>query len=238
MLRAAILMLFTLPAFAASTLNGKVIEITDGNNLILLIEEVFVYHTSSTTKLRPIRIHLADIDSPEKGQPFGNEARQALADLAFEKDARVDVLDTDNLGRTVGRVLVGPTDVNAEMVRRGLAWANRKDLRDPSLLELEKEARQAGRGLWTDAYPIPPWEWRRGERESRQQFEEPTIKRGASFSCGSKRYCREMTSCEEAKFYFEQCGLTRLDPDNDGIPCERVCREYKSGNLPKFGIFE
>ena len=43
-------------------------------------------------------------------------------------------------------------------------------------------------------------------------------------SCGSKTYCNEMQSCQEARFYLEQCGLQRLDKDGDGIPCENLCR--------------
>ena len=43
-------------------------------------------------------------------------------------------------------------------------------------------------------------------------------------SCGSKTYCTEMQSCQEARFYLEQCGLQRLDKDGDGIPCENLCR--------------
>jgi hypothetical protein len=39
-----------------------------------------------------------------------------------------------------------------------------------------------------------------------------------------KRNCREMTSGAEAPFLFEECGLTRLDGDGDGVPCEAVCR--------------
>jgi hypothetical protein len=42
--------------------------------------------------------------------------------------------------------------------------------------------------------------------------------------CGSKKYCKEMSSCAEAKFYLTQCGLSRLDRDGDGIPCESLCR--------------
>jgi hypothetical protein len=41
--------------------------------------------------------------------------------------------------------------------------------------------------------------------------------------CGEKRYCTQMTSCAEARFHFETCGLRRLDGDRDGIPCERLC---------------
>ncbi len=43
-------------------------------------------------------------------------------------------------------------------------------------------------------------------------------------SCGAKQYCTQMTSCEEAQFYFRECGLSRLDGDSDGVPCESLCR--------------
>src|SRR5262245_25539765 len=43
-------------------------------------------------------------------------------------------------------------------------------------------------------------------------------------SCGAKRTCGEMTSCAEARFYLEHCGLARLDGDKDGTPCESLCR--------------
>tara|TARA_E500000331_G_scaffold69136_1_gene63794 strand:+ start:1563 stop:1967 length:405 start_codon:yes stop_codon:yes gene_type:complete len=41
--------------------------------------------------------------------------------------------------------------------------------------------------------------------------------------CGSKRYCRQMDSCEEARAFLSQCGLSRLDGDKDGVPCEVLC---------------
>lgn len=48
--------------------------------------------------------------------------------------------------------------------------------------------------------------------------------RAGSRACGSKRYCSQMTSCDEAMFYFLSCGVTRLDGDGDGVPCEKLCR--------------
>lgn len=45
-------------------------------------------------------------------------------------------------------------------------------------------------------------------------------------TCGSKRTCKDMSSCDEAKFYLTQCGLSRLDRDGDGIPCEKLCRGH------------
>ena len=40
----------------------------------------------------------------------------------------------------------------------------------------------------------------------------------------TKRKCGEMGSCAEARFYLEECGITRLDGDKDGVPCESLCR--------------
>lgn len=51
-----------------------------------------------------------------------------------------------------------------------------------------------------------------------------TLQAKSSFSCDDdKYYCRDMNSCVEARYHLEQCGLTRLDSDGDGIPCERIC---------------
>lgn len=47
--------------------------------------------------------------------------------------------------------------------------------------------------------------------------------RSEAMACGRKHYCREMTSCAEARFYLSRCGLARLDRDNDGTPCEPLC---------------
>jgi hypothetical protein len=40
------------------------------------------------------------------------------------------------------------------------------------------------------------------------------------FTCAGKTVCKEMTSCAEARYYLTQCGVTTLDGDSDGIPCE------------------
>jgi hypothetical protein len=49
-----------------------------------------------------------------------------------------------------------------------------------------------------------------------------------AFACGTKRYCTQMTSCAEAMFHFQACGLRRLDGDRDGVPCERLCGQGRS----------
>jgi endonuclease YncB( thermonuclease family) len=203
-------------------ITGCVVSVADGDTLSVLDEA-----------RRQTRVRLAEIDTPESGQSYGNRAKQTLSDLAFGKSVRVVKQDTDRYGRTVGRVYAGSIDVNAEMVRQGAAWVYRKYNRDPSLLRLEQEAREARRGLWAlpEVERTPPWEWRAGERSGRDRtttgpVPPPDLSRAkaSGFTCGAKRYCREMSSCAEARFYLTQCGLSRLDGDGDGIPCESICR--------------
>ena len=90
---------------------------------------------------------------------------------------------------------------------------------------MEQAARAAKRGLWSlpSVEQVPPWEWRRGKRTSPAETAEGESGRKASIKCGSKRYCKEMTSCEEARYYLEECGISSLDGDKDEVPCEALC---------------
>lgn len=231
--------LLVFPMLSATTAHaeeytGRVVGVSDGDTLTLL-----------TPEKRQIRVRLAEIDTPESRQPYGTRAKQALSDLAFNQQARVVVQDTDRFGRTVGRVYVGSTDVNAELVRQGAAWVYRQYARDQSLFALENEARTAKRGLWAlpEAERTPPWEWRRAQRGgtggagSAARDPAPATRPVADttpaataqpaaggFTCGGKRTCGEMSSCAEAKFHLNSCGLHRLDGDNNGVPCEKLCR--------------
>ena len=42
-----------------------------------------------------------------------------------------------------------------------------------------------------------------------------------SFNCDSRTHCSQMTSCAEAKFFLKNCPGTKMDGNNDGVPCER-----------------
>ena len=139
-------------AIAEVSTSGRIVAVHDGDTLTIL--------DPSNTQ---IKIRLAQIDAPEKRQPFGARAKQELSRLAFGKTAIVDVQGIDRYGRTLGRVTIGTLDVNAELVKRGSAWVYRKYSKDMFLLKLEQEAREARLGLWSlpPADRIPPWEWRR-----------------------------------------------------------------------------
>jgi endonuclease YncB( thermonuclease family) len=205
---------------------GNVVGISVGDTLTLLVPD--------GASFKQVKVRLGEIDTPESRQPYGERAKQALSDLAFGKQARVVVQDTDRYGRTVGRVYVGGVDVNAEMVKQGAAWAYRQYLKDQSLLTLEAEAKAAKRGLWglPETERCPPWDWRKNAcptpaaapAPTSPAVSAPTAPTSGGFTCAGKRYCREMTSCEEAKFYLNTCGVRSLDGNHDGVPCETLCR--------------
>jgi len=111
-----------------------------------------------------ISVRLAEIDAPEKSQPFGQASRQHLAELCFKKRAEVVPKARDRYGRTVARVSCEGTDASAEQVRAGMAWAFTRYLSDPSISRLEGETKESRRGLWADASPVAPWEWRHKQR--------------------------------------------------------------------------
>ena len=151
-----------LPALACATaspalLEGRVVGIHDGDTLTLLVDE------------RPVKIRLAQIDAPEMRQPYGRRAKAALSDYASGKPARVEVVDVDDYGRSVGEVYVDGVHVNFEMVRQGHAWAYTRYARGVEIVDLENEARAARRGLWRlpEEQRDPPWVWRHRGRQSR-----------------------------------------------------------------------
>lgn len=185
--------LLTSPVALAQTYTGKVVAIADGDTFTLLTDDK-----------EQKKIRLAEIDTPEKAQPYGQRARQALSDLVFSKRVKVNQTDMDRYGRIVARVYQGNLDVNAEMVREGAAWVYRQYAKDQSLFALEEQAKAAQKGLWAlpKAEQAPPWEWRRAGVKAQKPIKAAT-KTEEQYSCGSKRYCKEMTSCEEARYYLD-----------------------------------
>jgi hypothetical protein len=45
-----------------------------------------------------------------------------------------------------------------------------------------------------------------------------------SYICNCSKTCGEMVSCDEAYYQLNTCGCSRRDGDNDGVPCESICK--------------
>ena len=139
----------------AETITGLVVSVSDGDTITVL-DANKVQH----------KIRLAGIDAPEKKQAFGNRSKESLSALAFDKTVNVETDKQDRYGRQVGKVLVNGQDVNLVQVERGMAWFYRQYQREQSpndrrLYEAAEDAARADkRGLWRDAEPLPPWEFR------------------------------------------------------------------------------
>lgn len=139
-----------------SVLLCLVVAISDGDTLTARCGQPGAYEQ--------MKVRLAEIDAPERAQPFGNRSRQSLAELCHEQEAEIRVEKRDRYGRSVARVSCRGKDASAHQVATGMAWAFTKYLTDEQIAEHERLARRHGAGIWVDARQIPPWEWRTGVR--------------------------------------------------------------------------
>lgn len=145
-------------AEAQSLFRGKIMAVHDGDTYRVLQED---------GRLTDVR--LWGVDAPERRQPYGATVQQTVQRLIGGQTVRVSVEDHDQYGRPVARIEVDGEELSALLVRRGLAW--HYDEQAPTadvLIRLEQRARQAGRGLWAQPNPTPPWTWRE-QREGTPQ---------------------------------------------------------------------
>lgn len=159
-LLAAAIALVLVAGGAWADIHGRVVGVTDGDTVTVLV-----------SGRSQVKIRLAGIDAPERTQPFGRTAKEALAKVIFQKDVEVIGEKTDRYGRLVGKILYSGRDVNLELVRAGLAWWYRKYASEQPIADrrtyaaAEDEARAAGNGIWSEPSPTAPWDWRRRTRE-------------------------------------------------------------------------
>ena len=143
----------------AATFEGRVVGVADGDTITVLDADR-VQH----------RIRLGGIDAPEKRQAFGTRSKESLSNIVFNRLVTVETRKTDRYGREIGKVLVDGIDANLQQVSRGFAWhfkayEREQSANDRQLYDFAQgEAKGARRGLWQDAEPVAPWDWRKGLR--------------------------------------------------------------------------
>ncbi|MBA3533154.1 MAG: thermonuclease family protein [Ardenticatenales bacterium] len=191
----------TIPADAEQ---AEVLHVIDGDTIEVEIEG------------QQYRVRYISVDTPERDEPFYEEATRANADLVEGKRVWMekDVSDTDQYGRLLRFVYVGDTMVNAELLRQGFAQVvtfppdvSRVD----SFLLLEREARTAGRGLWAGGSSAP----------SESGYD------GRYDPFGKDRDCRDFNTQAEAQAFFLAAGGPEEDPHQldgggDGVVCESL----------------
>lgn len=148
------------PTLPVSQLSGKVVSVLDGDTIDVLYNR------------RAKRIRLNGIDCPEKGQAYGQRAKQAASALVYGKEVTLLTHGLDKYRRTLADVLLPDgTNLNHELVKDGWCWWYRKYAPGNIELEsLEKDARDTKKGLWADPAPIPPWAYRKAKRGQALDF--------------------------------------------------------------------
>jgi endonuclease YncB( thermonuclease family) len=140
----------------------KVVKVKDGDTLGLLSGDN-----------QEMTVRLAEVDCPEKTQAFGQAAKKATSDLCFGKYVKLIGNVHDRYGRTVALVILEDgTNVNYQLVKTGYAWQYKQYSQSAELAGYEQQARESKLGLWQDANPTPPWEFRR-EKKAGYQVNKP-----------------------------------------------------------------
>ena len=136
-----------------AVVEGTVVRVRDGDSIVVMRGGV------------GIEVRLDGIDCPELAQAFGKKAKSFTSDLSFGKDVRLVGKGKDRYGRELAEVfLPDGRSLNRELVSAGYAWWYRKYSSDRSLEALAQAAREARLGLWADANPVPPWDFRESRR--------------------------------------------------------------------------
>lgn len=143
---------------------ADVFDVVDGDSIRL------------TTANGRVDLRLASIDAPEWSQRSGQAAKRHLEQLTSGRRATFFQIDTDRYDRPVVFMVVSGNsasdrsaapfgdhrqiDVNAQMVADGHAWHAIAYSSSERLAAFERQAMEKRLGLWADANPVPPWEFR------------------------------------------------------------------------------
>ncbi|WP_024930797.1 thermonuclease family protein [Methylophilus sp. OH31] len=135
------------------------VNVIDGDTVIIR-DNTLTYH-----------LRLLDIDAPERQQAFGIQSRRNLKQLCEHTSIAVQLQGRDLYGRTLGHLYCNNTDASQSQIALGMAWFNARYSKRLELDTLQRQAQQQGLGLWQDAQPIPPWQWRKlyGQYYRRQE---------------------------------------------------------------------
>lgn len=146
-----LLFFFTILSIGQTRIQARVVGVKDGDTVVVLDS----LHNQSV-------LRLAEVDCPEKNQPFGYKAKQFTSDAIYNRMIHYTVIDTDRYGREIAMIFYDDDQeyLSAEIIKAGMGWHYKRYSTSEVLAALENEARDAKRGLWVDNNAIAPHKWR------------------------------------------------------------------------------
>ncbi|TPM90698.1 thermonuclease family protein [Mesorhizobium sp. B2-1-3A] len=194
-----------------------------------------------TIEVHGQRIRFNGIDAPESRQycddakgfeyPCGRRSAEALDGfLAASRPVQCTFVTWDRYRRFVGDCRrADGTSVAAWMVEHGQAldWPIYSH---GAYAGEQAKAEAAKVGLWVGTFQAP-WEWRASHADGAAPSSQPLgivsrklVAQSGVYSCEPRRYCSQISSCDEAQWYLHNCSWGRkLDRDGDGMACETLC---------------
>lgn len=213
-----------------------VVKVIDGDTIDVSIEG------------KAERIRLIGVDTPEVVDPrkpvqcFGQEASAKVRKLLDGKKVSLESDqsqgDKDKYGRLL-RYMFTKEGINValEVISSGYGHEYTYNLPykyQADFKSAQKFAEKNSLGLWAlnacmtptkEVISTPPTNTPIPQVYTQQVVEPTQVPvQSSGFSCSGKTKCGEMGGCEEARFYLTQCGVSRLDGDDDGTPCESLCK--------------
>ncbi len=168
-----ILMISSNLLFASENIYGKITEVTDGDTI------KFLSNDGNLIKVRLSEIDAPEfksIDSPEKNQRYGLESKNSLSELCLEEKGLLKVIGKDRYDRTLGIVYCNEINANIFQLQSGLAWVYDQYVSEYEYYRYQNEAKSLNLGIWSEDYPLPPWDFRKGKSSYDYRIKELEIK--------------------------------------------------------------
>lgn len=189
-------LMLSLPSAAmAETWSGKVASVQTGDSLTAKRGNALV------------KVRLAGIEAPKPSKRMGKTSRSSLLGLCkINRKLTVEVTAPPVKGVVTGKVACNWSgtfyaEVGLYQVEQGMAALLVSET-DPDYVRAQAQAQSKCIGLWAGSRVNCP-------------------SGSPVFTCDGRVYCSQMTSCLEATYFLNNCPGTKMDGDNDGIPCEQ-----------------
>lgn len=194
-------------------------------------------------------IRFIGVDTPESyttrfwyKECYWDEAKNYLKSLIENKDVKLEFDETqwteDKYNRLLAYVLYNNENLNNKLIQEWYGWEytyNKKYNYQDVFVASQNQAKESKKWLWAEN--TCNWERKAVENSVNSPISSWTTTTTSSayydptdmsylnmwFKCEKPKYCTQMTSCQEATYYWKQCWADWFDRDKDWIPCEDLC---------------